>query len=174
MPAYPRKRPPVKPLAFALVLTLAVSACSRMPAEQSAPPSSTSESGAMTTSTWNQQVPWPDGASISVAAPRHQQTDGTTNPAWTEVVVTVTNGAGSAYRASSLRVETTSNDRMIKPVIPDIAGLSLTDKTIAPQERFSFSLVFATGTLGKDLTIRLSSTDERVRPTTTFTGEVSP
>jgi hypothetical protein len=127
----------------------------------------------MTTSSWGQQVTWPDGAAISVAAPRHQQTSGTVNPAWIEVVVTVTNGAGPAYRASTLHVEAYTNDRKITPIIPDVAGLPLQDKTIAPHEIFSFSLIFGTGTLGKDLTLRWSSADDRVRPMTTFTGEVT-
>lgn len=128
----------------------------------------------MTTSTWDQDVSWPDGASISVAAPRQQQTDGVPNPAWTEVVVTVTNGTGPAYRASTLRVEASCEGRPVKPIIPDTEGVPLNEKTVAPQEQFRFSLIFATGTLGEDLTLRWSSTDGRQRPTTTFAGAVSP
>ncbi|WP_439659599.1 hypothetical protein ACSHWB_45750 [Lentzea sp. HUAS TT2] len=128
----------------------------------------------MTTSSWGHRVTWPYEAAISVAAPRHQQTNGNPNPAWTEVVVTVTNGNSPAYRASTLRVEAYTNDRTIKPIVPDVAGIPLQDKTIEPNETFSFSLIFATRTLGRDLTLRWSSSDDRVRPITTFNGDVAP
>ncbi len=133
------------------------------------PPLATSGLPDLVTASWGHTVTWPGGDTISVAEPRFRDDNGTVQKAWVIVPVTVTNKSTEPRRLSTHRWEATTDGRSVKGIVADEPA-PLAERVLDPSSAATFSLVFATGTLGRSLELTWSSPDARRWPTTRVAG----